>query len=82
MLKMIYTRTPQRYNIGGIEEVATVDMTLTFDDEASYTEILAEIIKLLEFMGYSKQDRQSWENMTDLLVWDGYITETKKEEVE
>lgn len=72
MFKIIYKAEPSYYTCG-INEPATTELTKNFNNDSSVTEIIAQLIKVLEFMGYSKQTKAQWLNMIDDLVWDGYL---------
>ena len=79
MLKIIYTSEPF-YSDLGLNDTATKELTMSFDEESSSVEIIAQIIKLLEFMGYSKQTKTQWINMVEDLSWDGYLIDDQEKE--
>ena len=72
MFKIIYKAEPF-YSTCGINEPATTELTMDFNNDSSVIEIIAQLIKVLEFMGYSKQTKTQWLNMIEDLVWDGYL---------
>ena len=76
MLKIIYESEPF-YTDHGLNDTSTKKLEMSFDNDSSVTEILAQILKLLEFMGYSKQSVSSFESIIDDLTWDGYIIDDK-----
>ena len=83
MLKIIYTSEPFYSEVGGFNEPVTKELAMTFENDSSSGEIIAEMVKLLEFMGYSRQTKSSWLQMVDDLTFDGYlINDTKEEEKE
>ena len=74
MLKINYTSEPYYYNnVWGINDTSTKNLEITFADDSATTEIIAQIIKLLEFMGYSRQTKKQWLNMIEDLTCDGYL---------
>lgn len=82
MLKIIYNAKPFYTQCGGINEPCEKDLQLVFNEDASSVEIIAQFIKVLEFMGYPKQTKTQWLNMIEDLVCDGYLIEDKKEKQE
>lgn len=78
MLKVIYKSEPF-YSDCGINDPATKELSMIFDNDCSSIEIIAQIIKLLEFMGYSKQTKTQWTDMIESLVWDGYLLNDEEE---
>ena len=76
MLKIIYESEPF-YTDHGLSDTSTKKLEMTFASDSSVTEILAQILKLLEFMGYSKQSVSSFESIIDDLAWDGYVIDDK-----
>ena len=80
MLKLTYTSEPYYYNnVWGINDTSTKNLEMTFDSDSSSVEIIAQLIKVLEFMGYSKQTKQQWLNMVEDLTSDGYLINDIKE---
>ena len=59
MIKFTYTAEPFYSEHCGINEPCTKELTITFDNDASSTEIINELIRLLKYAGYSYIDRKS-----------------------
>ena len=59
MIKFTYTAEPFYSGLCGINEPCTKDLTITFDNDASSTEIINELVRLLKYAGYSYIDRKS-----------------------
>jgi hypothetical protein len=74
MLKISVTSTPYYDNLGGINDSSTSELSVTFQDDASSLEIFAKMIKILEYMGYTKQTKKLWLRYGNLLTEDGYLT--------
>lgn len=82
MLEIKYTAQPFYSNVGGINDPCTKNLVLQFDDEASSLEIIAQLVKVLEFMGYSKQTKSMWLDFVDAMAWDGVLIDDLKESQE
>ena len=72
MLKIVY-ESEQFYTEHYLNDPSTTKLEVVFDDDASYTEIIAKIMQVLEFMTYPKPSKKSWEEMTETLICDGRI---------
>lgn len=82
MLKIIYETKPF-YTEHSLNDPSTTKLEVVFDEDAGYTEIIAKVMQVLEFMTFPKPTRTSWEHMMDTLIWDGKIiddTEKKEED--
>lgn len=82
MLKIVYETKPF-YTEHALNDPSTTNLEIMFDEDASYTEIIAKIMQVLEFMTFPKPTKTSWEHMMDTLIWDGKIiddTEKKEED--
>ena len=80
MLKIIYTAKPF-YTEHDINEPCTKDLVVEFDQDASSTEIINELIRVLKYAGYSFCDRKSYLlNAIENLTWGGVVQDDTKEE--
>lgn len=79
MLKIIYKADPYYTPIGGLNEPCSKHLTVEFDTDASSTEILAEVVKIMEYMGYSKFSYSRLHNAIMDLVYDGVIADDRTE---
>ena len=72
MLKITYETKPF-YTEHSLNDPSTTKLEVIFNDDAGYTEIIAKVMQVLEFMTFPKPTRTSWEHMMDTLIWDGRI---------
>lgn len=72
MLKITYETKPF-YTEHSLNDPSTTKLEVVFDEDASYTEILAKFMQILEFMEFPKPSKRAWEDMTETLIWDGKI---------
>lgn len=88
MLKIIYHAEPFNHYMDwlgyvGINEPCTKDLSIEFDQDASATEILNEVIKLLKYAGYDFIDSKSkLLDIIDKLTWDGTLKDDTEESQE
>lgn len=82
MLKIIYSEEPFYCEVG-INQPCKKDLSIEFDKDASATEILNEIVRLLKYAGYSFIDSKKYFlNAIDDMVWDGTLKDDTKESQE
>lgn len=81
MIKMSYTQKPF-YTDCGMNQPCDKDLSITFDEDASSNEIIAEVIKVLTYAGYSKPTRSYALNVIDQLVDEGIIEDDTEEDTE
>jgi len=81
MLKIIYKREPF-YTDNGINDPTTTNLEIEFEQDCTYTEMIAKFMQVLEFMTFPKPSKTSWEHMMDALIWEGKIEDDTKEEGE
>jgi len=81
MLKIIYESEPF-YSDNMINDPTNTKLEVVFEPDSGTTEIIAKMIDILQFMGYPKPSKLSWEHMMDALIWDGKIEDDLKEEGE
>lgn len=82
MLKITYETKPF-YTEHALNDPSTTNLEIVFNEDAGYTEIIAKVMQVLEFMTFPKPTKTSWEHMMDTLIWDGKIeddTEKKGDE--
>lgn len=79
MLEIKYTAQPFYSNVGGINDPCTKKLELQFENDATSLEIIAQLVKVLEFMGYSKQTKSSWIDFVDAMAWDGVLINDLKD---
>ena len=60
MLKITYYEQPFYCNGIGINQPCTKDLSIEFDQDASATEILNEVVKLLKYAGYNFIDSKKY----------------------
>lgn len=88
MLKITYNAEPFYYDFDwlgcvGVNESCTKDLSIEFDQDASATEILNEVIKLLKYAGYNFIDSKSkLLDIIDELTWDGTLKDDTEESQE
>lgn len=78
MLKITYETKPF-YTEHSLNDPSTTKLEVVFNDDAGYTEIIAKIMQILEFMTYPKPTKTSWEHMMDTLIWEGKIIDDEEE---
>lgn len=81
MIKIIYNAEPFYSDVCAINEPCTKDLQIVFNEDASSTEILNEVIRLLKYAGYSFVDKKSTLlNAIDTMCYDGVVdNDTEKE---
>lgn len=80
MLKIIYTSNPTYFDFNSVNDSATKELSMVFDEDSTSTDILNEFIRLLKFAGYSFIDRKSTLlKALDELCYDGVVTDDIKE---
>lgn len=78
MLKITYTTKPF-YTEHALNDPSTTNLEIVFDEDAGYTEIIAKVMQVLEFMTFPKPTKTSWEHMMDTLIWEGRIKDDTEE---
>jgi len=81
MLKIIYESKPF-YSDNMLNDPTNTKLEVVFEEDSGYTEIIAKLMDILQFMGYPKQSKISWEHMMDTFIWEGIIEDDTKEEGE
>lgn len=83
MLKITYYEEPFYCGGTGIDQPCTKDLSIEFNQDASATEILNEVVKLLKYAGYNFIDSKKYllEAIEDM-TWDGTLKEDTKESQE
>lgn len=83
MIKITYNAEPFYSNVCVINEPCAKELTIAFDQDASSTEILNEIIRLLKYAGYSFIDKKSTLlDAIDTMCYDGVVEDDTKESQE
>jgi hypothetical protein len=81
MLKIEFTSKPFYSSVGGfLNDPTEKNLSMTFDDDCSSVEILAEIVKLLQFMGYSINSKKNLLDAVDEIVADNSLIKDDTDE--
>lgn len=83
MIKITYNAQPFYSDVCAINEPCTKDLQVVFDSDASSTEILNEVIRLLKYAGYSFIEKKSTLlDAIDTMCYDGVVEDDIKESQE
>ena len=82
MLKITYNAEPFYCEHTALNDSFTRELTTTFQEDTTFTEILAEVINVLIYAGYHKPSYKTMLDWIDTFAWEGIIDDDREEEVE
>lgn len=74
MIKITYKAEPF-YCDCAMNEPCTKDLEVVFDEDSCFSEIIAEIFKVLYYAGYHRYDKENMLSMIQEFIDDGIIDE-------
>ena len=79
MIKISYNAEPF-YTDFGMNEPCKKDLEVTFDEDCSSAEVIAEMLKVLRYAGYGEFTATYLEDLIEELIWDGVIKDNREPE--